>query len=90
MNSKESTEYRTLNTKRIDNAYTEIHRDLRSQVFKQAGGSAHGSLQHLTMVDYVLSFTCVQDKTPIVHMMRMDRPERPGCEGVSGIKDHIS
>ena len=80
MNSMENTEYSNLNTKRIDNAYTEIHRDLRRQMFKQAGGSSYGNPQQLTMADYAISFVCMHDKTPIVQFMDMKMPERIGGE----------
>ena len=67
MDSYDNMVLKDLNTQRIDNAYTEIHRSLRRQMFEQAGGAAHGNLQRLTMADYTLSFTCTHDTTPIVH-----------------------
>jgi hypothetical protein len=77
MNSIESTALRNLNTKRIDDAYVQIHRELRRQMFKQAGGSAYGSPQHLTMADYTIYFTCHHDPTPIVHDPDIELPELP-------------
>ena len=82
MNSIESTALRNLNTKRIDDAYVQIHRELRRQMFQQAGGSAYGSPQHLTMADYTISFTCDHDTTPIVHDPDIELPEQPIVEDI--------
>lgn len=69
------TGLRNLNTKRIDDAYAKLHRSLRRQMFRQAGRSAYGSPQRLTMADYTVSFTCIHETTPIVYSP--DRPEQP-------------
>ena len=82
MNSIQSVDLRNLNTKRIDEAYVRIHRELRRQMFEQAGSSAYGSPQHLTMADYIIYFTCNHDITPIVHGPDIELPEQPLIEDV--------
>ena len=71
-----------LNTKRIDEAYVQIHRELRRQMFEQAGSTAYGSPQHLTMADYTIYFTCDHNTTPIVHDPDIELPEQPVAENL--------
>ena len=80
MNSRKSIDLRNLNTKRIDEAFVQIHRELRRQMFEQAGSSAYGSPQHLTMADYTIYFTCDHNTTPIVHDPDIELPEQPVAE----------
>ena len=67
------TEPRNLNTKRIDDTYVALHKSLRRQMFRQAGG--YGTPQRLTIADYTVSFTCIHDTTPYVHETDIDRQE---------------
>ena len=82
MNSRKSIDLRNLNTKRIDEAFVQIHRELRRQMFEQAGSSAYGSPQHLTMADYTIYFTCDHNTTPIVHDPDIELPEQPVAENL--------
>ena len=82
MDSKKSTALMNFNTKRIDDAYIQVHRELRRQMFEQAGSAAYGSPQHLTMADYTISFTCAHDSTPVVHNPDIELPEQPLAENV--------
>ena len=82
MDSKKSTALMNFNTKRIDEAYVQIHRELRRQMFEQAGSTAYGSPQHLTMADYTIYFTCDHNTTPIVHDPDIELPEQPVAENL--------
>jgi len=74
-----SNEGHGADSQRIDTAYTELHRSLRRQMFAQAGASAYGVPQQLTMADYSLSFSCIHDTTPIVFDLDFDLSARAAC-----------
>ncbi len=61
-----------MNTDRLDEAYAEIHKELRKAMTERAGGAVMNpgdvnGTQRLTMCEFSVVVTCRQDLTPIVY-----------------------